>query len=529
MGSGLLDGHSRMDTQELLKRYAAGERKFVKANLSEANFSQANLREIDLSHASLSVANFSGANLGQANLQGAKLNVAKLSSTNLSRANLSQADLNVANLVRADLRGAILHEAALVRAEMIRADLSDADFSNANLSGAVLREAKLSRANFSGANFSEADLSRSTILSANLEHATFRVTNLRQADLSGSNLRNAELRQVNLCGAKLVGADLRGANLRWADLSGANLSGADLSDAKLSGANLAGANLNYASLLNASLVYADLTNANLIQADWMGADLSGATLTGTKLYGVSRFGLKIDGMTCDWVDLSPHGNGGQIHLLTFDRVEQFFNETLPTIEIAVDRVLDPESHMMLAAAYYRISREYPVLVKSPSISVGDRRTILTFRISSNLKLFATAFVAMLPFQDARLAQDQILKCVKQLTKCETKKLTFSQIKAIEKLNTTLNRAAKTAQLLKSANKEGDRPFPEIGKFFQAPTLVSLINSNNQVLEVQHHPQFGRQSISSEASRNGETQPIPEQFPGTLPPPTALLNFIQVEA
>ena len=52
-----------MNANELIQRYADGERDFSGANLSEANLYEANLSEADLSGADLGRADLSGANL----------------------------------------------------------------------------------------------------------------------------------------------------------------------------------------------------------------------------------------------------------------------------------------------------------------------------------------------------------------------------------------------------------------------------------------------------------------------------------
>ncbi len=101
----------KMTADELLKRYAVGERDFRGVNLSD---------EI------LIWADLSGADLSEADLSGANLNWANLSRVNLTAADLSGADLAWANLNKADLR---------------RANLNEAEFSGANLNGADWSEA----------------------------------------------------------------------------------------------------------------------------------------------------------------------------------------------------------------------------------------------------------------------------------------------------------------------------------------------------------------------------------------------------
>ena len=145
-----------MNREELLERYAKGERYFSYANLRHADLRGANLSGANLRGANLSGANLSGANLSGANLSGANLSGANLSGANLSDADLSYADLSGANLSDADLRGANLSGA----------NLSDADLRGANSSGANLRCANLSDADLSYADLSYANLSGANLIGA---------------------------------------------------------------------------------------------------------------------------------------------------------------------------------------------------------------------------------------------------------------------------------------------------------------------------------------------------------------------------
>jgi uncharacterized protein YjbI with pentapeptide repeats len=499
-----------METEELLQKYASGIRDFTAVNLCEANLSRVNLSGANLSQANLSIANLGGANLSAANLSHAKLNVAKLNGANLSGANLNGADLNVANLIRADLSDASLIQAALIRAELIRVELSRANLSEANLNAATLREAKLRHANLAGANLSEADLTNASLKAANLERATLRETDLRGADLSGANLRNAELRRANLSQAKLIGADLSGANLRWADLSGATLRWADLSEAKLSGANLRGADLSGANLLNASLVYSDLTQSNLIEVDWTGADLSGATLTGAKMYEVMRFGLKTEGLICEWVDLSPNGDRSVTYRLSPEESKKFFNQTLPTVRITIDSPLNPDAHLALAVAYHQIAYHYPAMGSPPNIEVSGRRTILTFRTSSDTRLFSTAYVAIMPFKDGGLTQDKIINIVQMI---ESQDISNLLNKAVVKIQ-EIKKSETFSRLIKQE------------KFFQSPTLTVITNSGNRTLDVHHHPCFGKRWMNTAELIELSPVSLDESQQLALPPVSVIVNFIQ---
>ena len=149
---------ARLTTDELLRRYAIGDKNFANANLRcallcEQNLSQCNLTYVKLNFADLSGANLSGADLtaadlSDANLSGANLSQTSMYRTNLTRVNLSEVNLKGANLSKASLRDACLHQA----------DLTGTNLSFADLRGAALDEASLSGANLTGAKLTQGQL-----------------------------------------------------------------------------------------------------------------------------------------------------------------------------------------------------------------------------------------------------------------------------------------------------------------------------------------------------------------------------------
>ncbi|NMG57550.1 hypothetical protein E1H12_03180 [Geitlerinema sp. P-1104] len=511
-----------MTLKELLEQYAAGERDFGGIMLSEANLSRINLSGANLSQAILSIANLSGANLSGTNLSYAKMNVTRLSGSNLVRANLQGAILNVANMIRANLSGANLQDAALIRAEMIRANLSEAKLNGANLNAADLRESNLRQVDLTGANLSEADLRGSSLIAAILLNANLIGTDLSKADLTGADLSNAELRHARLHRANLSGASLRGANLRWADLSGANLRWADLSEAKLSGANLIGADLSCANLLNTSFVHADLTQTNLIRADWEGADLSGAILTGAKLYGVARFNLTTEGMSCDWLDLSPNGDHSQIARFDSENFEKFFNQTPPVVQLVVDMPISSDAHRVLADIYHQLSQQYPEMNQPPSIDVGYRRTILTFRVDSDELLLPTAYVAVLPFQDAGATQKTLVNLVRSL---QSSSPDLSGVKAA-------NQAAKlSVATIQRLRKVSGLSCPQVEgyselEFFQAPTQTTVANSSDLGLTIYSNPMFGKRFFNVAELGIPLSALSSQRAQVVLPSSREILEFIQ---
>jgi uncharacterized protein YjbI with pentapeptide repeats len=134
----------RLAVNELLRRYAVGNRFFINANLRGAQLSELCLENIDLSYAKLNLANLSGTNLSKASLMAAQMQSANLSCCNLSKSQLVRANLSGVNLSDANLKGA---------------DWSYADLSNVCLTGADLR----------GANLAKVDLRKTSLNGAIFE------------------------------------------------------------------------------------------------------------------------------------------------------------------------------------------------------------------------------------------------------------------------------------------------------------------------------------------------------------------------
>lgn len=120
--------------EELLRRYAAGERDFFGAHLTGAHLAgvsligghlpNANLREANLQDAQLAGAYLAAANLTGANLQDARLNGARLNGAHLEGANLSGANLEGTNLTEANLTGANVQRVTLGGTHLASIDLS---------------------------------------------------------------------------------------------------------------------------------------------------------------------------------------------------------------------------------------------------------------------------------------------------------------------------------------------------------------------------------------------------------------------
>ena len=178
---------------QLLQRYAAGERDFTGISLIGCNLQGANLEGINLSRADLMLADLSGCLLIGAKLTGANLIGAEMVKTNLREASLGGANLIGANLSQANLNGS----------QLVGVNLSSATLYQARLRGADLSEALAA-----GANLTSADLQSAILYATNLHGAVLNQANFEQANLTGANLWQAKMEQIHLEGANLTGAVL---------------------------------------------------------------------------------------------------------------------------------------------------------------------------------------------------------------------------------------------------------------------------------------------------------------------------------
>ncbi|NEQ27419.1 MAG: pentapeptide repeat-containing protein [Microcoleus sp. SIO2G3] len=149
---------ARLTTDELLRRYAIGDRNFANANLRCALLCKQNLSQSNLAYVKLNFANLSETNLSNADLTAADLSEANLSRANLSQTSMYRTNLTKANLREINLRGANLSKASLRDACLRQADLRDANLSFADLRGADVDEACLSGAKLTGAKLTQGQL-----------------------------------------------------------------------------------------------------------------------------------------------------------------------------------------------------------------------------------------------------------------------------------------------------------------------------------------------------------------------------------
>lgn len=202
-----------MEADELLQRYARGERDFRGVELfDDEYFDDEPFRRkspVNLKNADLTGINLAGADFSHATLKGINLSYADLSGANLSNVDQIEEEFDTCAPMN---------------------DLQESEDAFINLSYAKLSKANLTNADLTGADLTGADLSNVDLTNTILEDVKLIAANLCNASLSGLDLSH-----LDLSNAKLVDADLT-----FTDLSFTNLTGADLTGADLSGANIDG-------------------------------------------------------------------------------------------------------------------------------------------------------------------------------------------------------------------------------------------------------------------------------------------------
>ena len=238
-----------MKAEELLRRYAAGERDFDKLNLTSlGSLREECLVDVNFRHANLTGANLIGANLIGANLTGA----------NLTGADLTQAELIETNFNGADLTNTIFKDTLFCQTIMPYGTIKN-DPTRILTSEEFLKAYAAGERRFPSIVILRADLSNKDLRGINLIHGNSMFdrhrSHLSKANLSSTNLEECRLARTNFLGSNLSGANLKRAGLRGTDFSYTNLRGANLLYAETEGVNFTGADLTGAEVDSHSLYW----------------------------------------------------------------------------------------------------------------------------------------------------------------------------------------------------------------------------------------------------------------------------------
>jgi uncharacterized protein YjbI with pentapeptide repeats len=190
-----------MDTEELLERYADGERDFAGITLKSVDLQEAILIDINFCGADLSYSNFDDADLSNANLSNAKLDSTKFNGATLEGANLHGITLDATEADFANFNSANLSNTNL------SVGWKNTDLSNADLSSSLWDHTWLESVNLSSANLSNIQIYQSTILKANLRGA-----NLDKAFFGD----NSDIKECNIIAVDLSTITIES----WAGMAG---------------------------------------------------------------------------------------------------------------------------------------------------------------------------------------------------------------------------------------------------------------------------------------------------------------------
>lgn len=243
----------QLEREEILRRYADGERNFSYCVSLSKDFSGANLSGADFRHAKMIGSSFVNANLKDVNFIGAEL----------ALASFHGADIKGANFSLANLTGA---------------DFSGTDTSSANFSGAIHGQKK-----------EGSDKKKTTVVNILGEYSR------GKRDFSSVAVPNADFRGKKLCGIIFRNAVLQNSNFNYCDLTDADFSGADLMNTWLIGATLRGTVFSRAYMYFATMRNAIVENTSFENADMSWNDLSGVNLASAKISGTILSWCIIDG------------------------------------------------------------------------------------------------------------------------------------------------------------------------------------------------------------------------------------------
>lgn len=237
----------QLERDDILKRYADGERNFSYCvslskdfsgvNFSGANFKHAKLIGSSFINANLTDVNFSGAELSSACFRGANIKGANFSFATITGADFSETDTTSANFtgaVRGQVRESkdkqrttvvnVLGEYSRGRRDFSSVTIPNADFNGKKLPGIIFRNAVLQNSNFNWCDLTDADFSGADLMNAWLVGATLRRTKFVKAYMYFATVRNAIVEDTNFENADLSWNDLAGVNLASANITGALLS-----------------------------------------------------------------------------------------------------------------------------------------------------------------------------------------------------------------------------------------------------------------------------------------------------------------
>jgi flagellar biosynthesis regulator FlbT len=158
-------------------------------------------------------------------------------------------------------------------------------------------------------------------------------------------------------------------------------------------------------------------------------------------------------------------------------------------------------------SYYKIFQKYPALIQPPNIKISTQRTILSFQTDNDLALFSTAFMAILPFQDATTTKKNIYNMVDMMRAEVINRKNIKGIKTVKQLIILLSEAMRIAKILEQTKKTLE--VTQKLRFFKAHTRTILTNSQGKSLTIYANPQFGKKLTSNKSGSSQTAYTLPD--------------------
>jgi uncharacterized radical SAM superfamily Fe-S cluster-containing enzyme len=139
-------------------------------------------------------------------------------------------------------------------------------------------------------------------------------------------------------------------------------------------------------------------------------------------------------------------------------------------------------------------------------------------MDNELTLFSTAFMAILPFQDATITKKNIYTMVDQMRAEFIHQQDLKSIKIVKQLIIFLSQAMRKAKIIEETNKNLEAA--QKLNFFKAPTRTILTNSHSQNLTIYDNPQFGKKFT------NDDDDDISDESVYAIPDFSLISDFIK---
>jgi hypothetical protein len=200
------------------------------------------------------------------------------------------------------------------------------------------------------------------------------------------------------------------------------------------------------------------------------------------MHGAICYDVQTLEMLCEWVDLSPEGDGSQRRYFNSAvDIHTFLNHRPPQVQVVVDASLTPTAHTILAKVYESLGHQSSVFSRPPNIEITNRRTLLTFIAEAETGLSAIAYLATWPFRDGEAIQTTLIQLITQ--GLEQPNRSWAQDESHRQLHTVIE-TLRQQDLGHLSQLFVNQPF------FTAPLQLKLTNAAGHSLELYHNPRFG---------------------------------------